>query len=250
MDPNEKVANDKVSRLENEIKVLKNEVQAVLLDLRESYLNMQNPFQTVAGPAAIQPIVIQERAPASEPRQEIPRDRSRMEESDAKGLAPEEKPDQGGALKTGGNSRSEYDGIAGPEVPAAPLEIKTASRGHSGSIAGAAKPAADMINNSKLDLATVAGLTAWVEDSCQKIGRERSEAILDISTAMGYLTEEIRPILLKLIALSPPPASETPVGTRGYVDSLIRLNGLLSKENRDESAFLLLSLLSGKARHG
>jgi hypothetical protein len=58
MDQNEKVSNEKITRLENEIKVLKNEVQAVLLDLRESYLNMENPFNAVAGPAAIQPIVI------------------------------------------------------------------------------------------------------------------------------------------------------------------------------------------------
>jgi len=249
MDPNEKVANDKVSRLENEIKVLKNEVQAVLLDLRESYLNMENPFHTASGPAAIQPIVIQERAPASEPRQGSPKDRSRMEESETESLAPEEKPDRG-ALEAGENSRSECISFMGPEAPVTPQEVKTTSGGHSGPIAQAAPPAPGMENNSKLDLATVAGLTAWVEDSCQKIGRERSEAILDISTAMGYLTEEIRPILVKLIALSPRFASETPVGTRGYLDSLMRLNGLLSKENRDESAFLLLSLLSGEARHG
>ena len=35
---------DKITQLENEIKVLKNEVQAVLLDIRENVLNAENPF--------------------------------------------------------------------------------------------------------------------------------------------------------------------------------------------------------------
>ena len=70
MDQNEKFANDKITKLENEIKVLKNEVQAVLLDLRESYLNMENPFNSAANPAAAQSIVITERAPVREPQAE------------------------------------------------------------------------------------------------------------------------------------------------------------------------------------
>jgi hypothetical protein len=37
---------DKITQLENEIKVLKNEVQAVLLDIRENVLNAENPFST------------------------------------------------------------------------------------------------------------------------------------------------------------------------------------------------------------
>jgi len=35
--------NEKLAQLENEIKVLKNEVQAVLLDLRDKYLEAENP---------------------------------------------------------------------------------------------------------------------------------------------------------------------------------------------------------------
>jgi len=35
---------ERVVKLEDEVKVLKNEVQTVLLDIRESYLNRENPF--------------------------------------------------------------------------------------------------------------------------------------------------------------------------------------------------------------
>ena len=49
---------DRVTKLEEELKILKNEVQAVLLDLRESCLNRKNPFNNQAPPIAAQPIII------------------------------------------------------------------------------------------------------------------------------------------------------------------------------------------------
>ena len=44
-------SSQKITELENEIKVLKNEVKAILLDIREQYLNAENPFFT--GPQGI-----------------------------------------------------------------------------------------------------------------------------------------------------------------------------------------------------
>ena len=58
--------NDKVTQLEDEIKILKNEVQAVLLDLRESYLNHENPFNPSVSPIVSQPIIINQPAPVIE----------------------------------------------------------------------------------------------------------------------------------------------------------------------------------------
>ncbi len=50
--------NDKVTQMEDELKILKNELQAVLLDLRESFLNRENPFNQIAASLATAPIVI------------------------------------------------------------------------------------------------------------------------------------------------------------------------------------------------
>jgi hypothetical protein len=60
--------NNKVAKLEDELKVLKNEVQAVLLDLRENYLTHENPFSytsSAASPATAQPITINQPAPSA-----------------------------------------------------------------------------------------------------------------------------------------------------------------------------------------
>lgn len=49
---------DKVTQLEDEIKILKNEIQAILLDLRESYLNSENPISRELPPLPEQHIVV------------------------------------------------------------------------------------------------------------------------------------------------------------------------------------------------
>jgi hypothetical protein len=96
----------------------------------------------------------------------------------------------------------------------------------------------------------VAGLTGWVEESTKKLGKERTEAVVDISEVMGYVGGDLKPIILKLIALAPQSAGMSPPRTRDYIDSLIQINSLLGKDNREETALLLLSLVSGDKNHG
>ena len=61
---------DKVTQLEDEIKILKNEIQAVLLDVRESYLNLENPVSRELPPFAEQHIVLS--TPPSAPQAQAP----------------------------------------------------------------------------------------------------------------------------------------------------------------------------------
>jgi hypothetical protein len=226
MDQNEKLSNDKISKLESEIKVLKNEVQAVLLDLRESYLNVQNPFNSAAGPAAsVQPIVINQQAPA---QNSGPEPRSKEDPKEERTTANQD-------------SRDDLLPIAQSRPQPEPKEPKLEPRWHA---------ELEPISKPKLDLVTVAGLTGWVEESTKKMGRERAEAVLDISEVMGYVTAELKPIILKLIALAPPAPAESSPRTRDYIDSLIQINSLLGKDNREETALLLLSLVSGEKNHG
>jgi hypothetical protein len=49
--------NSKVTQLEDEIKVLKKEIQTVLLDLRENMLNRENPFSRSLGVMTSAPVV-------------------------------------------------------------------------------------------------------------------------------------------------------------------------------------------------
>jgi len=68
--------NDKISRMENEIKDLKNEVRAVLLDLRGNYRYAGNPLKTPAPPVLNRQITAGEPPPDIRPaiaREEVVR---------------------------------------------------------------------------------------------------------------------------------------------------------------------------------
>jgi hypothetical protein len=248
MDQNEKVANDKISKLENEIKVLKNEVQAVLLDLRESYLNVQNPFNSSASPAAVQPIVINQQAPAQESKPESKSKGSPKPESKAKESPKTE------FVELNEDPHGESTQIAESRVEKIRSMVRVAPNPPSQQGEQESRPLISPENgikkNARLDLVTVAGLTGWVEESTKKLGRERTEAVLDISEVMGYVTGDLKPIILKLIALAPQAPAGIPPRTRDYIDSLIQINSLLGKDNREETALLLLSLVSGDKNHG
>ncbi len=250
MDQNEKVTDGKITKLENEVKVLKNEVQAVLLDLREISLNMENPFGSGVDPTTVQPITIAEQAPARQPRPERSSGKIQNPETGktekgppAESQKPEElTPEEVAQVDSVPMAKPEPEcigpervvPISHPEPEAQPIE----------------SPELAVRKNPKLDLVTVAGLISWVEDSYKKLGRERTEAVLDISEAMEYIPGNLRPILTKLIALASQSSSENPTRIRDYIDSLVKLNGLLSNENREEMTLLLVSLLSGDTNHG
>jgi hypothetical protein len=278
MDQIEKIPNDKITKLENEIKVLKNEVQAVLLDLRESYLNRENPFNSSANPATTQSIVITERPPMIETQTE---NSSRANENSEP--VKTEKPqfrdskktkDDGSEKKLWAkqsnpeNHNSEQSEEENTNLEEDSKAQHTFNPGHEPGIFNRekmvrepsppaqldAKPldTAGIVNRKcvKLDLVTMAGLTGWVEQSAKKIGRERTEAVLEISEAMGCVSPELKPILIKLITLAKQNPVEEIAGTRDYMNSLIKLNSLLGDDNREEKALLLLSLVSGEPNHG
>ena len=244
MDQNDKIADGKIAKMENEIKVLKNEVQAVLLDLRESYLNMENPFNSTANPTSIQPIVISQQAPARESKSET--------QPEALPKIKPTEPEKDSAKASKEEENSPVARLARPEPKTIREEMKMTPNWHS-ELESRPTPSQEpaLRKNAKLDLITVAGLTGWVEDATRKLGRERTEAILDISETMGYVYSELKPILVKLIALAPPrPVENTTIRMRDYMDALIKLNSLLGNDNREESALLLLSIMNGDKNNG
>jgi len=251
MDPNEKVATDKVGKLENEIKVLKNEVQAVLLDLRESYLNMENPFNSFANPASIQPIVINEQNSAREPLRDQPRKDGHKSEFSQPGI---EEPGASSKIE-GAASDNQIAAIDSLEkrnhVKIMGDERKKPQRTDDEPATWAAPDCKhDTQKNARFDLVTMAGLAGWVEHSTKKIGRERTVAVLEMSELMGHISADLKPVLIKLITLAPQSTPEQSGRTRDYIHSLAKINSLLGSDNREETALLLLSLESGEINHG
>jgi hypothetical protein len=121
--------NDKVTQLEDEIKILKNEVQSVLLDLRESFLKNENPFNAGGFTQAAQPIIINQQAPAAveEPPAKKNRkpDTDNADDEDVSGKDADSESNGEKQEKEAESSRDEKAAV--PEPPAGAIPEKPAA---------------------------------------------------------------------------------------------------------------------------
>ena len=194
--------NEKLAQLENEIKVLKNEVQAVLLDLRDKYLEAENPFNAAQAPVTKEQIII-DRQPI-EPRGAEKGPPVPVPENVAKGSAEAITPPT--SEKSGPHSETAHD------------EHSKMSASDSGARLVAVPPATQGPGR-KLNLITVAGLARWAEGSVTKLGQARTETILDISEMMGLLPQDLGRIMAKLVNLKSCPPGDGQI--QDYLESLI-----------------------------
>ena len=235
--------NDKVTQLEDEIKILKNEVQAVLLDLRESCLNYENPFNTGASPLTQQPITINQQLPLNN-EQPSTAEEEPGEITDIEDQASElEEEDQESELVKLEEQTGEAGLVCEPELGADSETIQEEVKGmwHPDIETKAHYKSKDTTDSAdgKIDLTTVARLAGWVDEAVKRLGHERTKVILDISEMMGHVNPDLKDILVKFIS---PILDEHSgrVGKRDYLASLIELGSLLGKDNKSDIALLYI----------
>ena len=219
--------NDRVTQLEDEIKILKNEVQAVLLDLRESYLNHKNPFNPDMSPMNNQPIIINHQPSIT------------TEESDEMTPALNQESEPVGPEEPANEPELVYKQELTASEETAHEEVKGAWRPEIETEAHFKFKEATDGTDGKIDLATIAGLGQWVAEAVKRLGREKTETILDISEMMGHLAPELKNILVKFISHVPGEYSGK-VTTRDYLASLMELGSLLGRDNKSEVALLYI----------
>ncbi len=256
--------NDRVTQLEDEIKILKNEVQAVLLDLRESYLNQDNPFnqntpQIISSP----PIIINQPPPAAkeEPDEVVPVADSESKLTAVEEMVPEPEPTIEPELAGEPEATEEPELAAEPEPVDEPALGDEPEPDHKPESIASTQTAQEEVKrvwrpatelepyfksgetscglNGKIDLATISGLTEWVAEAVKRFGHERTEAILDITEMMGHMAPELKDILVKFINPISGEFSDR-VTTQDFLSSLMELGGLLGKDNKSEIALLYM----------
>ncbi|MBL7165094.1 MAG: hypothetical protein ISS55_01255 [Dehalococcoidales bacterium] len=263
--------NDKVTQLEDEIKILKNEVQAVLLDLRESYLNFENPVSRELPPFPEQHIVISN-PPQSQPtgngsHKAGPENHTSNKPSVADEpthtpepareassshtqeplykpeLTTEQQPLPEPGPKSEPEMTTESEPVSGPVV------VATDETAHE-EVMRAWRPVKEFEMNfesggnggtkGQIDLATISSLADWVADVVKRLGSKRAQSILDISEMVGFLDLELKDVLTRFIYATPG-EYEGKVTTRDYLTSLKELDSILGKATKFEIA--LLSIL-------
>jgi len=219
--------NERLKVLEGEVKVLKAELKSVLLDIREQYLNNQNPF-TNSG-----------RTPEQE-RQDGNRDRAdvilptvvvheSVIERDRDSRHPERDIEEDATESPSNGRKSSTATLSSPA-----LNESSSSREPSLCYqAGDSHPV-------RLDMAVIAGLTEWVDKTVRHIGKQRTGAIVEGLHCIGRLPGGMKDFLVRFVQLSPDSEPERQLKARDYLTVLSQLEGLLGQSGKPELSLLTL----------
>jgi hypothetical protein len=230
-----------VKKLDSEVQVMKTEIQAILLDIRETYLNRENPFNPevatpiISSPAA-KPLVDKNVTPKKESE-----DKSENKEDDTLPEMAEEDP----SLKTESeeeqnepeeesiDSQEETaqegvnEGAWGPEnIPVSADMSSNGHNGHNGS-------------NGKIDLSMIAEMNQWVNESVRTLGYDKTESILDVAEIVGHMKPELKAILIKFAKRVPVQEITLSPSTRDFINLLVKLEGLLGMNSKSDEIGLL-----------
>ena len=230
--------NERITQLENEVKVLKNEVQAVLLDIRENVLNAENPFNASKPAVTSQQVVIERQVQTNIPQSlnDLKSDPSTAntnqmrEEKSVKSVQTNETrtddPMRTNHKNNGNKAETNEDDVHRTEY----FEMHENRSG-----------------KRQPNLLTYAGLACWVEDTTRRLGKERTQALLEISEIAGFLPKDVRQILIKLTTIESNEHSMQSKA-RDYFDSLVKIAALCGNESDYNTA--LLQVLSQGDVHG
>ena len=106
-------------------------------------------------------------------------------------------------------------------------------------------------NGNRINLITIAGLSRWVDESTEKIGKERTEVMVEACHMVGHISLELKDLLIKLVHLAQ--ADEPKKGkitTRDYLGVIAQLDNLLGYSTESEAALLTILTNSKEPIHG
>ncbi|AKG54237.1 hypothetical protein DGWBC_1610 [Dehalogenimonas sp. WBC-2] len=263
--------NTRVTQLEDEIKVLKNEVLAVLLDMKESLLNAENPFSKPAA-REMPTINFTQSAPSTSPSHgdhfsgngnnngnNLSRNNGNghigheAEEKTLKSVDNEPKPqhkeEQRPALEephvTPRETKEPNNTLHDIPSPNGFITEDTfRSWPSSMKVQGATQTAAPEAENGAdlVSLDSLSSLIGWVQTTSMRMGVERTQTILDISDMMGQIPSKLKIVLENFIPAPTNCAVPDKIPAKIYLDSLKELARLLNKNNTSD--FVVLHIVS------
>lgn len=213
----------RVATLEDEGKIVKGEVKQVLTEIRNTILARDNPFDNegVSGRNPPPPIIsrsIIEMAPmlAYEP----PKPQSRPE--------PEPQPEPAHEPEPDNEPEPQPQPRPEPAYRKEPIMLRPTAQ-------PIAAPPPPEPQQPQWSLLTIAGLSAWAEDSMGKLGSLRLEILLDLCEAAGHLPAEARVALGRVTELDIPEPAQAP-STNETVAILRQLDALVNDDEDYGSA--------------
>lgn len=238
---------------EEELNLIKNQIQQTLVDIREYLLESTNPFVLPAFPGlepATEDSALADSKPDSTDAEE--EDEEEGVEGDTDEISDEtgEPEDEEEFLEEGLEDPGEEDllfddstGAPADTDPFAELDEDDEPEDEEDSEEPAGEQGLDMARGAGLqamDFISLVSLLRWVSATLDRMGRSRLEVLLDAYEQSGRISAEVKAIALTLCELADEdPESGIPV--RDVVRAMMRFEGVLGNENPDGAR--LLSIL-------
>ena len=107
----------------------------------------------------------------------------------------------------------------------------------------------NLISSGKGDLVVIAGLTQWVDQATFKLGKERTETLLEMAHAMGRIPDNIKDILVRMSRISRHESNgQSPTAT-DYISLLAQLESLMGgSEIKDNALLSIISMMKESSR--
>lgn len=194
---------ERVKALEYEVKILKNQIQGTLLDIKEQILIHYYPSL---------------RAEESSPSEGVLRSfEAILSEKGKEGL--EVFIDTSESASTMEPNSTDSEPLAHPFME----EIEDALKGVPTSPEEQPPPRPD----KEVDWVTFTALVGWASESIERIGRERTRKVIEICTKGGYLDTKVKDVLLQLVSLSNEETPPEKVDMKEVTDALLELRKVL-----------------------
>jgi hypothetical protein len=214
----------RVAVLEDEGKIVKGEVKQVLTEIRNTILARDNPFENDngGGRGAFSQVVSHSTVESAPPQtyEPAPRPEARAQPQPEPEIEPEPEPDDEPAMAQEPDPEPQPKPQPDPAQGKEPIMLRPTAQ----PIAAAAPPAPEQ---PQWSLLTIAGLSAWAEESMRKLGSLRLEILLDLCEAAGHLPAEARVALARVTELDIPEPAQAP-STIETVAILRQLDALVS----------------------
>jgi archaellum component FlaD/FlaE len=197
-------------------------VQAVLLDLRDKYLEVENLLNSPSPTAVTRQVIIDGgRAPDEIKPNTVPHS-SPVKKEDM------EKREESTGLASAGKETHPETAPEELVQTHVPEEVSHNSR-----------PQRNHTSNRDINLITVSGLMNWADESVKKLGHQKTKTMLDVAEMIGLLSSDLNRIMTKFISIDKDGNSESLLA-RDYLGSLLKITALQGKDNQTEEALLAI----------
>jgi hypothetical protein len=230
-----------VRQLDNDVKVIKKDIQAILLDIRETYLNRENPFNPevatkIINSAIAEPLVDKNTTPIKDNEDNIESEKvdTLPGMSDDAELSLENQPEEINEpeeesidIRELAAEEEVNEEAWGPDIiPVSPDMASNGQNEHK-SLKG------------KIDLSMIAEMSQWVNEAVRTLGYDKTESILDVAEIVGHMKPELKAILIKFAKRVPVQEISLSPSTRDFINLLVKLEGLLGMNNKSDEIGLL-----------